>query len=399
MILTLQVVGERAQDLGASSRKVFNAIGGTIGRLPDNDWVFADPYVSGRHALIRYVNGQYFIEDTSTNGVYINSLDNRIPKAHPQQLHDGDRLYIDTFEIEVSIKEDPAKARRDPFADPLLSRTGATRFSDDRTAGLVVDEIELDDLEESNETEWYGAQEIRPNAPPIRPNLESVPASAGSRPTTRSPATAAKASPAKTVGAARGTSDPFEALLEAAGIEQLDERTESAAILGEMLRRSVAGIMELLRARERIKDELRMRSTTFKAAQNNPLKFSANVDDAFHNLLVKRNAAYLEPNQAIEDAFHDVRDHQAAVMTAMRLAFEAMLSRFDPARLQEQFDRQLKKGSILGVPGKLRYWDLYREHYAELLKDAETSFRTLFADEFANAYEEQLARLKALGRD
>ena len=81
MILTLEVIGEQAEDLGAAGRKVFNAIGGTIGRLPDNDWVFPDPYVSGRHALIRYLNGKYFIEDTSTNGVFINSPDNRLSRT------------------------------------------------------------------------------------------------------------------------------------------------------------------------------------------------------------------------------------------------------------------------------------------------------------------------------
>jgi predicted component of type VI protein secretion system len=81
----------------------------------------------------------------------------------------------------------------------------------------------------------------------------------------------------------------------------------------------------------------------------------------------------------------------------MRLAFEAMLARFDPARLQEEFDRHLKKGSILGVPAKLRYWDLFRERYGDMSKDADASFRKLFGEEFAKAYEEQLARLKAVG--
>ena len=138
-----------------------------------------------------------------------------------------------------------------------------------------------------------------------------------------------------------------------------------------MLRTAVGGMMEVLRARERMKDELRMRGTTFKAANNNPLKFSANVDDAFHNLFVKRNPAYLEPADAFEDAFRDVRDHQAAFLSAMRLAFESMLAQFDPNRLQEEFDRQIKKGSILGVPAKLRYWDLYRDKYSDLAKDAE----------------------------
>ena len=165
-----------------------------------------------------------------------------------------------------------------------------------------------------------------------------------------------------------------------------------------MLRAAVGGMMEVLRARERMKDELRVRGTTFKAANNNPLKFSANTDDAFHNLFVKRNPAYLEPAAAFEDAFRDVRDHQAAFLSAMRLAFESMLAQLDPNQLQEEFDRQIKKGSILGVPAKLRYWDLYRDKYSNLAKDAQHAFRTLFGDAFAKAYEEQLERLQGLAR-
>jgi type VI secretion system FHA domain protein len=410
MILTLQVVGARAQDLGAASRKVFKAIGGTIGRLPDNDWVFPDPYVSGRHALIRYVNGTFFIEDTSTNGVFVNSLDRRLAKAQAHALRDGDRLYIDAYEIEVSIMEDPArKSRHDPFAEPrTTSPNDVTRFKGDHTASLAIDEFEaLDDLEEEDEdlahgTEWFGSQEMASRSPAIRPSRDPVPFSTVEpRPITRKPASANVAPPLPQAPSAGATyaGDRFETMLAAAGIEGLDASHEAAEVLGELLRSSVGGVMEMLRARERMKDELRIRGTTFKAAHNNPLKFSANVDDAFHNLLVKRNPAYLAPTDALEDAFHDVRDHQSAFLTAMRLAFEAMLARFDPGRLQDDFDRQLKKGSILGVPAKLRYWDLYRERYGEIAKDAEASFRTLFAEEFAKAYEEQLARLRALGHD
>jgi type VI secretion system FHA domain protein len=187
-------------------------------------------------------------------------------------------------------------------------------------------------------------------------------------------------------------------LFAAAGIDGLNPSREAAHTLGEVLHIAVGGVMEVLRARERMKEELRMRATAVKAAHNNPLKFSANVDDAFHNLLVKRNPAYLEPADAFDDAFRDVSDHHAAMLTAMRLAFEAMLAHFDPDRLQEDFDRQMKKGSILGVPAKLRYWDLYRDKYGQQTKDAESAFRTLFADEFARAYEEQIERLRAQGR-
>src|SRR6185295_6007138 len=160
----------------------------------------------------------------------------------------------------------------------------------------------------------------------------------------------------------------------------------------------VEGVMDVLRARQQIKDEFRMRLTQFKAADNNPLKFSANVDDALHNLLVKRNAAFLGPVESFEDAFDDVRNHQMAMLEGVRVAFEAMLGQFDPDRLQEEFDRQLKKGALLSVPAKLRYWDLFREKRDEIAKDPETSFRELFGEEFAKEYEEHLRRLKVQGK-
>jgi type VI secretion system FHA domain protein len=147
-----------------------------------------------------------------------------------------------------------------------------------------------------------------------------------------------------------------------------------------------------MRSRQQIKDEFRMRMTRFRTAENNPLKFSANVDDALHNLLVKRNPAYLAPVEAFEDAFADLRNHQLAMLAGMRMAFESMLAEFDPDRLQEEFDRRLNKGL---VPAKLRYWDLYREKRQDIVKDPEASFRKLFGDEFARAYEEQLKELKA----
>lgn len=173
---------------------------------------------------------------------------------------------------------------------------------------------------------------------------------------------------------------------------------ELARSFGRILRVVVGGVMDILQARQRIKSEFRIGMTSFKPADNNPLKFSANVDDALHNLLVKRNAAYLGPVDAFEDAFGDIRHHQMAMLAGVRVAFEAMLGEFDPDRLQAEFDRQMKKGALLSVPARLRYWDLYREKFHDMVKDPETTFRELFGEEFAKAYEEQLRRLRAQGR-
>jgi type VI secretion system FHA domain protein len=188
-------------------------------------------------------------------------------------------------------------------------------------------------------------------------------------------------------------------VLAGAGLVNAPVTLEFARNFGQIFRVVVSGVMDVLRARQQIKDEFRMRLTQFRPADNNPLKFSANVDDALHNLLVKRNAAYLEPVEAFEDAFDDLRDHQMAMLAGMRVAFEAMLAQFEPDRLQDDFDRQVKRSALLGVTARLKYWELYRERHEAMARDPEATFRQLFGEEFAKAYEEQLRRLKAERRD
>jgi type VI secretion system FHA domain protein len=419
MILTLEVLGEQAEALGAGHRKVFHAIGGTIGRLPDNDWVLPDPYISGRHALIRYRNGKYFIEDTSTNGVFLNAPGSRAGREQPCELKHGDRLFIDAYEIRVSIEKDPAAARDDPFASfgqRAAPRGSAAAPEEDRTANLVRrdgpqgSEDQDDDTGpesgpesqgDDGVTEWFGMNEVSlPKHADLRASR-----SAAIRPVPDLPKPLPRRTPPPPRSAAGNppARPPVDgdsqllALLAAAGVEGLDPSSEAARTLGEMLRVAVKGIMEVLRARERMKDELGMRGTGFKVAHNNPLKFSANVEDAFHNLLVKHNPAYLGPGEAFEAALRDVRDHHVALPAALRVAFESMLAQFDPEQLQHEFERQ-PKGAIIGVPAKLRYWELYRDKYGELSKDAAAGFRQLFADKFAAAYEEQLERVKLAER-
>src|SRR5688572_12263211 len=162
MILTLEVMGEQAGDLGSASRKIFDSIGGTIGRLPDNDWVFPDPYVSGRHALIRYLNGKFFVEDTSTNGVFINAPDNRLQRAQPHPLKSGDTIFIDAYRIQVSIEKPPAdeKKKADPF-EMLKARSKEDRANltvalpprgeEDRTAAMSR-------TNEEASVEWIGIE-------------------------------------------------------------------------------------------------------------------------------------------------------------------------------------------------------------------------------------------------
>ena len=440
MILTLEVTGAKAAALKSDRRKTFHEAGGTIGRSPgkasDSCWILPDPQVSALHASITFVNGVFYIEDRSRNGVFIGSFESRLESGRPRAIKTGDTLIIEPYTIQVTVASGPEAAG--PKADDPFSVTSETGNWPRNTPPpvarqpLVPEDVfggQLDPLEALNDgrrpappaaaegrnasspldqhyqppkptpgpslappipDDWDksvimrspppavgpgpGASTVppvNPSAPAPWPENEKVsasPAEAAVRVSvdnvTRAPASVAPVGDTHDVGLA--------AVLEGAGLKDVVVTPELARNFGQILRVVVGGVMDVLQARQQAKSEFRMSMTMFNPADNNPLKFSADVDDALHNLLVKRNAAYLGPVDAFEDAFDDVRNHQVAMLAGMRVAFEAMLAEFDPDRLQEEFDRQLKKGALVSMPAKLRYWELYRAKFHDMVRDAES---------------------------
>lgn len=123
--LILTVSGVQAAQFGASAQKRFAGTGGSIGRSDESDWVLAAPGISRTHAVVRFLNGMYFIEDRSTNGMSLNGV--ALTRADPCALSDGDRLQLDNFEIQVQVHSLTAAPDPTPAFDPLLDAM------DDRT--------------------------------------------------------------------------------------------------------------------------------------------------------------------------------------------------------------------------------------------------------------------------
>ncbi len=461
MTLTLEIIASPSGLSATGSRKVFGAAGGVIGRvgaLPGDrrdTWILPHTKVSKEHARISWVNGAFHVEDTSRNGVGLNSPKNRLPKGRPHALKSGDRLFIDPYEISVSVRSESQELYEDvhrPVAMPSFSRDELAleeeldplNLLDPRPASPPRRKVPTaEDLNAG--APWAGHYEppavVQPPASKPRARAASAPVmpegynplapeeadpdpgpedfeSLFPPPADRQTDPFAPAPPAEIARPAipnalapppsafvpapaehRGGSD-LAAVLAGAGLEGVAVTPELARSFGEILHVVVAGVMDVLQSRHQIKDEFRMRMTHLRVADNNPLKFSADVNDALHNLLVKRNQAYLSPVQAFEDAFEDLRHHQIAMLAGMRVAFEFMLAEFAPDRLEEEFGRQIEKGALIGTAGlrhlrSWRYWELYRDKQLEIAKDPETSFRKLFGEAFAKAYEEQLERLRA----
>jgi esterase/lipase superfamily enzyme len=105
MYLRLEVIGQHAPSLGENRLRLVGPAGLTIGRAPDNGWVFPSPYVSRRHAQIWYADGAFFVEALAANTLAIGAPGNPIPPGTHHRLAQGDRLFLDEFEILVTELE------------------------------------------------------------------------------------------------------------------------------------------------------------------------------------------------------------------------------------------------------------------------------------------------------
>src|SRR5678815_388575 len=105
MALRLRVISDHRHRLGDKNTFVFGVSGGSIGRSAENDWVLPDDmrYVSGRHARIVFHKGRYLLQDTSSNGTYVNDNDKPLGSQNPHELQSGDILRIGEYHVQVQI--------------------------------------------------------------------------------------------------------------------------------------------------------------------------------------------------------------------------------------------------------------------------------------------------------
>ncbi|MET0981013.1 MAG: type VI secretion system-associated FHA domain protein TagH [Telluria sp.] len=241
----------------------------------------------------------------------------------------------------------------------------------------------------------------------IRTVVVPSPRPAASTPAAPQPAEA-PAAPAREAGPDAAAAQPapadaasaelLRAFLQGAGVPGLDLHgpltPQAMEAIGQLLRAATGGLVDLLLARALIKREMHADVTIIAQRENNPLKFSPNVDVALAHLLAPRAPGFLGPVAAVRDACDDLRAHQFAVIAGMRAALEGVLHRFDPAQLERRLSGQNVFDTLLPMHRKARLWSLFGELYGELNREAQDDFDTLFGKEFVRAYEAQLDQLQ-----
>src|SRR5215469_18033551 len=151
-MLRLRIVSDQRRSLADRSSALFSVEGGTIGRSADNDWVLPDPrrYVSAHHARVQFREGHFYLQDVSTNGVYVNDDMEPLAKrgSSGYRLLNGDVLRIGEYHI-VAALESQRQARaaeEDPAAAAVPTSIHALRTLERATENDLGAALNLDEL-------------------------------------------------------------------------------------------------------------------------------------------------------------------------------------------------------------------------------------------------------------
>lgn len=133
MSLCLTITSYHKITPGQCSEKSMDQGVMAIGRNLDNDWILPDPerLVSGKHCVIQYKDGRYYLTDNSTNGVELVKAGIRLRKGNSEPLQDGEVIRIGDYEIQARIDFSLPATDSNPFADSsnsfeaMMGRQGA----------------------------------------------------------------------------------------------------------------------------------------------------------------------------------------------------------------------------------------------------------------------------------
>jgi type VI secretion system protein ImpI len=428
-----------------------------VGRDAHLDWTLPDPtrYVSGKHCEVRFRDGEYWLYDVSTNGTFLNGSQFRLDA--PYRLQDGDRLVIGPYVVAAVVEGGERRgamaaasaAAAAPVGD-VWGAIGESAAPDSRDAyrvrGIPVAQGDFLDFaagvdaptarspaaafawteEPPADEAWMAAPTAPAPAPPPPPlapgELPLVDMPRPIRPIEAAPPPeqpVAIAPPPPPVNVAMAIPEPPQppiaapqspptapapaaALLEriaaAAGIPPsvLANRRpdEIADEIGAVLRLTAANLIQMMGSRSETKSLIRSANhTTYRPAENNPLKFSADVGHALELMFGPPSRVYLKPSAAVTEAFDDLKTHNMLVFGAMQAALDSLFEDFAPDKVDASTPQEKGIGGMV-ASRKARLWDSFTSRWQAMTKRSDGRLNDAFMNLFAQAYDKLNTKTK-----
>jgi len=416
-MLRLRIVSEQRRSLGERSSAIFAIEGGTIGRAADNDWVLPDPqrYVSAHHARVQFRDGHFYLQDVSTNGVYVNDDMEPLGKrgSSGYRIGNGDVLRMGDYHILAALERQtgaqPAAAAAVPTSIHALRTLGrsAERDIDAKlnVEELLVPVIDLPALPVSAYGQAVDSGRVRALAQPQRPNgapapAEPAPAGAGEA----APVGAALARLAEAVNQPKNSGSflsledvhtGLDAFCRGAGLspERLPPEAQGRLLhlAGRLFREALVGFKELERTHAETRNRYRIESPPPEQDDPRPSLGDSMVEDLAVELLLRHEGRRLDSVQWLRDIVATARLHESAMALATRAAFVEFLDRLDPAELEARIERAARRGKARSAD-KAQYWELFTSFYRNLIEMPTDHLPHTFVEAFAAAYREALKK-------
>jgi type VI secretion system protein len=426
MALRLRVVSDHRRSLGDRCNIVFGVGGGTIGRSADNDWVLPDPlrYVSAHHARVSFRQGAYFLEDVSTNGVYINDGERPLGRLASHKLQNGDLLRFGDYQVSVVLENDhPAEPAALTGPSPVPTsihalRTVGRAAQTDIGAALDLDALLVPDPAAAPEpardvassggfrpVNAYGqavARAPRPAAAPEpapappEPDPDEPPEEVIARRIARL-AKAAGRDPRNGVSAPAiyDVQSGLQAFCRGAGVDAeklpADAQTRLLHLVGQLVREAFVGLKDLERSRNEIRNRFRIEMSG-DPDDPRPSLSRMGVEELLLALLHQHETRRVDAVQWLREALSTAKDHENATVHAMRDAFVEFVGRLDPAELEARFERAARRGKVR--TGTVKHWELYGEFYKNLVEKPAELLPHTFVEAFSLAYREFMQKPK-----
>jgi type VI secretion system FHA domain protein len=428
MTLRLRVVSDQRRSLGDRSSIVFTVDGGTIGRSADNDWVLPDPlrYVSAHHARVQFRNGRFFLQDVSTNGVFVNdepeALARRGSEGYP--LRNGDVVRIGDYQIVAALDADIEQPPADTGAVAVPTSIHALHTLGRAAQTDIGAMLNLDDLlvpesptgESLLPVNAYGqavvqapvraiASAPRP-VPSTDPDEDSLArrverlAKAARREIQNRPNGANGANGAHAANGANGAqlfdvSTGLQVFCRGAGIDAdrlpADAQTRLLHLAGQLFREALVGFKDLDRSRSDSRNRFRIELPPQEADDPRPSLSRSTVEDLLLGLFLSHESRRLDAVQWLRESVAEAKTHELATQQATRAAFVEFLDRLDPAELEARFERAARRGKARSAD-KAQYWELFTTFYRNLIEMPADHLPHTFVEAFAAAYREYLKK-------
>jgi type VI secretion system FHA domain protein len=172
---------------------------------------------------------------------------------------------------------------------------------------------------------------------------------------------------------------------------------ELMELMGKMMNSCLQGTIDLLALRSLVKQEVNADVTVVVMRNNNPLKFFPDSQTVLTQMLRKKMPGFMEPLEAIDDAFRDLRGHQKGVVVGTRASMDKVIRRLRPERIESALKPNVLHAAI-PFQRKAALWELYKQQHHSVAGESQDHFKTLFGADFLEAYENEVHRV-ASGAD